>query len=69
MYHTYIGFLRNTWNNEEVTKNMYRYINIMLAIEKLENESDEKTEQRLRESLVGAGFFVSYDTGKPNYNV
>ena len=48
---------------------MYRYINIMLAIEKLENESDEKTEQRLREKLVKSGFSVSYNAGKPNYNV
>ena len=47
---------------------MFRYVNIMLAIEKLENESDEKTEQRLREKLVKSGFSVSYNTGKANYN-
>lgn len=48
---------------------MYRYVNIQLAIEKLENESDEKTEQRLREKLVKSGFSVSYNIIRKNYNV
>ena len=47
---------------------MYRYVNIILAIEKLEDESDEKTEQRLREKLVKSGFFISHNTEKANYN-
>ncbi len=47
---------------------MYRYINIMLAIEKLDGESDEQTEQRLREQLVKSGFSISYNAEKANYN-
>ena len=48
---------------------MYRYVKMILSIEKLENESDDKTEQRLREALVNSGFSICYITDfKENYN-
>jgi len=48
---------------------MYRYIKTIISIEKRDNESDEKTEQRLRELLVDSGFVICYiPEFKENYN-